>query len=508
MHKVYDWIQTHAARRPERLAILDYATGHRVSYGEMHERVAQAAGVLRDKGVGKGDRVAVLSLNSPTLFEIEFACARVGAIFCPLNIRLSAPELLFILNDLEPSLVLADTTFHEMAVPLAEEVSAPLMGIEGLGVDTEWSTACAAAMPVHDMVDLTHDDDWIIIYTSGTTGRPKGARLTHGMVFAHAVNVGAVTSLTPRSVNLCLLPFFHTSGLNVFANPTFHIGGANVVTRSVDPAQILDIIDDKDLGVSHFIGVPTIFQFMAEKPAFETTDYSRLEGVMVGGAPAPEALLRRCASVGLEVAQAYGMTESGPGVLVLDKEDAQQRIGSSGKPLMHVDVRLVRQDGTDAGQDEVAEIWLQGPSITPGYWRRPEANKNDYSDGWFKTGDAAYRDADGFYYIVDRWKDMYISGGENVYPAEVENVISNLDGVLQVAVIGVPDDKWGETGCACIVLRENATLGEDDIRNACAANLARYKHPRDIVFLDTLPQNATGKIQKRELRDQILRASA
>jgi fatty-acyl-CoA synthase len=507
MMKVYDWIRTNAARRPEQVAMVDYVTGHLVTYGEMHERVGRVAGVLRGMGVGKGDRVAVLSLNSPTLFEIEFACARVGAIFCPLNIRLSEPELSYILRDLEPSIILAGTDFYDMARSLTKEVKSRLLAIEGTEHETEWSLALSEATSVQEMVDLTHEDDWIIIYTSGTTGRPKGARLTHGMVFSHAVNLGSVTSLTRKSVNLCLLPFFHTSGLNVFANPVFHIGGTNVVTRGVDPAQILDIINNKDLGITHFIGVPTIFQFMAELPSFETTDYSRLKGVIIGGAPAPEALLRRCASVGLEVAQAYGMTESGPGVLVLDKEDSQARIGSSGKPLMHVDVRLVRQDGTDAVQGEVAEIWLKGPSITPGYWRRPDANKSDYCDGWFRTGDAAYRDENGYFFIVDRWKDMYISGGENVYPVEVENVISDIDGVLQVAVIGVPDEKWGETGCACIVLRKNSAVTEGDIRKACIANLARYKHPRDIFFLTSLPQNATGKVQKRDLRSLILRKS-
>jgi fatty-acyl-CoA synthase len=325
------------------------------------------------------------------------------------------------------------------------------------------------------------------------------------VVLFNAINLSFGTRLTSDSVGLVVLPMFHVSGLNVFANPIFHAGGANIVVRSVDPGQLLRLMGDEELGITHLIAVPTVYQFMAADSGFSGTDFSRVVCAVAGGSPVPAALLETYFDAGLELMHAYGMTETGPTVLALDAADARRKIGSAGKPVTHMEVRLVTPDGGAAGTGEVGEIWLRGPSIISEYWRRPEANETDFTDGWLHTGDAAYRDEEGFYYIVDRWKDMYISGGENVYPAEVEGVISGLPEVLMAAVIGVPDEKWGETGCAFVVPKPDASLTESRVIDHCLENLAKYKVPKTVHLVSELPQNATGKILKTELRKRSYR---
>jgi fatty-acyl-CoA synthase len=405
------------------------------------------------------------------------------------------------INDLETSVMFCGAGFGETGETLKGRC-----GIENLvdfnenGSDSGYERGLAGATPGTEMVEQSLDDTCTILYTSGTTGRPKGACITHGAVLFNAVNASSPTRITPDSVGLVVLPMFHVSGLNIFANPIFHAGGTNLVVRTVDPPQLLRLIGDEALGISHFIAVPTVLQFMAVEPGFSSTDFSRVVCPLVGGSPVPEALLQTCFDAGMKLMHAYGMTETGPTVLALDADDAQRKIGSAGKPVTHMEVQLVKPDGRAATTGEVGEIWLRGPSIIREYWRRPEANQTDFTDGWLHTGDAAYRDDEGFYHIVDRWKDMYISGGENVYPAEVESVISRLPEVLMASAIGVPDERWGETGCAFIVLKQNALLTADDVIAHCLENLAKYKAPKTVHFVRELPQNASGKILKTELR--------
>jgi len=246
--------------------------------------------------------------------------------------------------------------------------------------------------------------------------------------------------------------------------------------------------------------VPSIYQFMAQHPAFATADFSRLLIGGVGGAPMPVPLLKTWEQRGVALQQGYGMTETSPAVLTLDREDAVRKAGSSGKPVLHTEVRIVRPDGLDAAVGELGELWVKGPNVTPGYWNRPDANASSFTEGWLHTGDATRVDEDGFYYIVDRWKDMYISGGENVYPAEVESVLHQLDAIAEAAIIGVPDAQWGEVGLAIVAVKPGHTLSEAEIHAHCAANLARFKCPRLVRFVDALPRNATGKIHKPTLR--------
>ncbi|HYZ23355.1 MAG TPA: AMP-binding protein, partial [Rhodopila sp.] len=284
--------------------------------------------------------------------------------------------------------------------------------------------------------------------------------------------------------------------------PVFQLGGTVLITRGFDTGETLRLIADPSVGVTHIFGVPANFQFMMQHPRFAETDVSRLTYAGVGGAPTPDAILRTWAAKGVAVQQGYGMTETGPLVLALDKEDAERKAGSAGKPGLHVAVRVVDPEGRDVPRGTVGELWVKGPAITRGYWMQPEVTAASFTDGWLHTGDAAVVDDEGYYFIVDRWKDMYISGGENVYPAEVENVLYQHPAIAEAAVIGVADERWGQVGRAVVVLKEGMALSEDEVVAYCAAGLARYKLPHSVVFTDALPRNATGKVHKPTLRQR------
>lgn len=501
MIRVYDWINSHSCRTPDKLAMVDWHTDRRITYSEMNKRVASLSGFLKNKlGVEKRDRVAVLGFNSSDIFELQFACFRIGAIFTPLNIRLALPELEFMINDLEAKVLFHGVEFRETGDALKRSCNISHL-IELNGDKGNFESAVSRSEPVWEMVPQTLEDTCTILYTSGTTGRPKGACITHGSVLFNAVNLGPGVLLTQDSTCLCILPMFHVSGLNVFGNPIFHAGGTNVIVRNFDAPLLLKLIGDRDLRISHFIAVPTIYQLMAIMPEFANTDFSRIVCASVGGAPSTEILIKTYAAKGVTLYNSYGMTETGPTVLLRDRSYANRKYGSVGRPALHMEVKLKRLDGRDAENGEVGEIWVRGPSVIQGYWKRSEANKTDITDGWLHTGDAAYCDDEGDFFIVDRWKDMYISGGENVYPAEVENVISMLPEVMMVAVIGIPDAKWGETGAAYIVLKEGCSLDREQIKAHCLANLAKYKIPTIVQFVPKLPLNATGKIRKQELKE-------
>ncbi len=322
------------------------------------------------------------------------------------------------------------------------------------------------------------------------------------MRFWQSVNLTGPCRLSAESACLTVLPLFHVGGLDVFANPLFHLGGKVVVMRAFDAALTLRLFTDPNADISHFIGAPAHFQFMAALPEFATARFNPLFAY-VAAAPVPLPLLKLWQAQGLDLLQGYGMTETCGVITIMEPSDAIPRAGSAGKPCLHIEVRLVGSDGSGAKPGEIGEIWVRGPSTTPGYWQRPDATAAAFTDGWLRTGDAALTDADSFYYIVDRWKDMYISGGENVYPAEVEDVLYQLSAVAEAAIIGVPDERWGEVGRAIIALKPDKMLSEAEIFAHCEVHLARYKHPRSIRFVQALPRNATGKVHKPTLRQQF-----
>ena len=495
----YDWIAYHARMRGNHTALIDLATQRRFTYAQMHERVGRAAAAFREKGVKAGDRIAILAANSTDMIETQFAAFRIGAIWVPLNVRLTVPELEFIVRDADPALFLHDIDFTATAEDVAGRVGVSRL----LALGAPYETALRENAPILDPVPVSIEDVSTIMYTSGTTGRPKGATITHKMTFINVVNLAPPAMLTPRTVFLCVLPLFHTGGLNCYTNPVLHNGGTTIVMRAFDPGESLRIIGDPAIGLTHFFGVPSIYQFMAQHPAFAATDLSRLQVAGVGGAPMPVPLLRTWEARGATLMQGFGMTETSPCCILLAPEDASHKAGSCGKLALHAEAKIVDAEGATVAAGTVGELWVKGPNITPGYWRREDVNRTAFIDGWLNTGDAARQDEDGFFYIVDRTKDMYISGGENVYPAEVEDALYALPEIAEAAVIGQADDTWGETGLAIVVVKPGHEITEAEVIAHCRARLARFKCPTGVVFIEALPRNATGKVHKPTLRDRF-----
>jgi fatty-acyl-CoA synthase len=402
--------------------------------------------------------------------------------------------LRFIVDDCRPRVLVYEDDFAESAAVLDVPVK--------LRLGDDFESAKAGADPSRiGPVTATHDDPWAILYTSGTTGHPKGALVTHGMFFWNAINIGHAVGLTSASTNLNVLPTFHSGGLNLYTTPCLHLGARSVNLREFDPGRVLHWLESGE--ITHFFGVPAVYQFLAEAPGWQDANLTHVVSWACGGAPMPVALLERYAGRGIVIRQGMGLTETSPTVFLTDAEHAMSKAGSVGKPALHTEIRIVDPAGNDVGVDEVGELWVRGPNVTPGYWERPEANEESFTDGWLHTGDAARRDADGYVFIVDRWKDMYISGGENVYPAEVEQVLFHHPNVLDVAVIGVQDDRWGEVGMAVIVPRDPAACDDSDYLAFCNDKLARFKIPKRVALTDELPRNAAGKVLKRELQDTM-----
>ncbi|MCB1413410.1 MAG: long-chain fatty acid--CoA ligase [Xanthobacteraceae bacterium] len=496
--RYYDWIRHHAQTREDKIAVIDIASDRRFDYREWDDRIGRLASYLRRIGVAKGDRIATLTSNCVEMLEVQFACFRVGAIFLPLNIRLTFSELEFIASDAGVSYLVFTPEFE----PLARQLEAALKLKGTLGVGDAYEKALSNESPLADLCQMDITDVSTIMYTSGTTGRPKGATITHLMTFINCVNLGLPARVNPESTHINVLPLFHTGGLNCYTNPVLHAGGTVIVMQAFDASQFLQFMADPSLNITHMFGVPSIYQFLALAPEFETADLSRLQIAGVGGAPLPIEVLKTWQKRGVTLVQGYGMTETSPGVVCLDPRDAARKIGSAGKPLLHAEVKIVDPSGNAVKRGDIGEIWVRGPNITPGYWNRPDANAASFTDGWLHTGDLAREDEEGFIYIVDRSKDMYISGGENVYPAEIEDVLSQHPAVRECAVIGIADERWGEVGLAIIGLKDATQQPEADILAYCRSHLAKFKCPARLVFVDVIPRNATGKLDKPTLRAQ------
>lgn len=504
--RAYDWIANHAMSRPTKEAVRDITVGRSFTYAELDQRVDAMAAYFTSLGIGRGDRVAVLAHNGVEYFDVQFACARTGAICVLLNWRLTVAELEYIVNDSSPMLMVHDASFSETATELQSRCSiGTLLSIDGGKPDSDYEQTLAGATggPV-ERVTLTHDDVITIMYTSGTTGLPKGAMITHGMNFWNAVNLGFPVSVGPDTVHLNVLPLFHTGGLNCYSNPVLHAGGTVVTVQAFEPGEVLGLLGDPEQGITHFFAVPAPYQFMMQHPDFESTDLTRLRVAGVGGAPCAVPIMEAWIDRGVSLMQGFGMTETSPACIALAPEDALRKIGSTGKALVHAEFRIVNEDGGDCAADEIGELWVAGPNITPGYWNRPDATADAFEGRWLKTGDAARMDDEGFVYIVDRWKDMYISGGENVYPAEVENALYQLPEIAEAAIIGVPNERWGEVGLAVLALKPGTSIDRAAVVAHCVERLAKFKIPNDIAIVEALPRNATGKVLKRELREQFV----
>lgn len=493
MHTVFDIAARRAALTPDKTAFCELDGGTTRSYAQFHARAAAATALLRRHGVGLGDRVAILSYNDIAFFELLYACARTGAMLVPLNWRQPVPELAPVLRDCRPALLAADAENGPVAQTLAAELGLPLLSRADYeaGLDMATGGAFDTAWP--------SGRPWYLLYTSGTTGTPKAVIQTFGMAFANYVNIGQAIDLIAADTTLNFLPLFHTAGINLYTLPMMIAGGTTHILRKFEVEQVVRALVEGRC--TAFFGVPAIYQALALHPDFDRLDLSRVRSWACGGAPLPVSLIRRFAARGIRVCNGMGMTETGPTVFLVDPAHAEAKIGSVGKPQLLSEVRIVDAAGRDLGVEEAGELLIRGPNVTPGYWNNEAATRAAFLDGgWLKTGDVAKRDSDGYYFIVDRIKDMYISGGENVYPAEVERILYAHPGVLEAAVVGVPDEKWGEVGAAFVLPRPGETLNGEALKGFCRARLAAYKVPKHVALVADFPRTAAGKIQKHVLR--------
>lgn len=502
----FDWIQRHAERTPDKLALVDAHSGQQLTYAQFNQRANRLAHFfVHELGLQQGDRVSILAHNSADYYVALFACAKSGTILNTLNWRLTVPELEYILNDCQPKAIIVDEAFAETAVSLRQTVTIEhwfFLGDEAAASDWTYEAALAAGDPA-SVPDprLRYEDTWAILYTSGTTGRPKGAQVTYGNFFYNAVGMGQAIDLSSQDVNLNVLPCFHAGGLGLYAGPIFHTGGTLVVMRQFEPDKLLQLIEQWQVSV--LLLVPAIYLLLAQTADFSQYDLSSVRSWASGGSSLPPSVVHDYANRGIIIQQGFGMTETGPTVFLLPKADAVRKAGAVGKPVLHTQVCIMDREGNVLGPNEVGELCIRGGNVTTGYWNRPEATAEALRDGWLHSGDAAMFDEEGFYTIVDRWKDMFISGGENVYPAEVENVLYQHPSVAETAVIGVPDPKWQEVGLALVVVKEGASLTEQEVIDFCQGKLARFKIPKQVRFMKELPRTAAGKVLKRELREMV-----
>jgi fatty-acyl-CoA synthase len=470
----------------------------------MHRRTGGTAALLTELGVAAGDRVALLCRNRIEFFEVLFACARIGAILVPLNWRMPATELATLVADCGARCLLHGAEDAEDAHRLADR-NLPLVDLDDPG-ETGFAARRDAQQPLLGTGPRQADETWYLLYTSGTTGMPKAVIQTFGMALANYVNISQGMGLRGNDTTLCYLPLFHSGGINLTALPTLFMGARLLITPGFDPERTVALIDEGRIDT--FFGVPAVYQAISLNPRFEEIDLGSVRCWGCGGAPLPDSLFRRFAKRGATVLNGMGMTETGPTVFLMDPENARRKIGSVGKPQLLSAVRLVA-DGQDVPQGETGEIWFAGPGVTPGYFNRPEETAKALTmDGWLRSGDLGQQDEDGYYYVVGRLKDMYISGGENVYPAEVENQLAGHPDVLEAAVVGVPDERWGEVGCAYLLPRPGHSLPDDAaLQRYLRERLAAYKVPRYFERLAEFPRTAAGKVQKHLLPEPPIRAS-
>jgi len=492
-----DWLDYHGRYDTDVLAAVDVDTGRSFTYGRFNDRLRRLAVGLRAAfGLEKGDRIAMLCHNSTDVFETLFAGWELGAALMPLNWRLSAAEIAAIVNHGEPSVVIYDEEFSH----LVESLRLPKVVRRSDPAASEYEQLIAGASgEALQRVHLTIDDLATLLYTSGTTGMPKGVIGTFRMMRDTIIHAALHGDLTGSSRSLTCAPMFHSAGLYGFSMPVFHYGGTLCVMRKWDPRRFLAMLTDPEAAITHCLGVPVQYAMMAELPEFADATFPTLRVAGVGAAPVSIDLLQTWAAKGVHLSQSYGLTEAFS-VAILPPRQAASRLGSAGHRMMHTRLRIADEAGNALPDGEVGEIQIKGPAVTPGYWKAPEETAQAFVDGWFRTGDAGRLRPDGTLYIVDRYKDMYISGGENVYPAEVENVLCECEDVTAAAVVGVDDEKWGQTGLAVVQMRAGAAADADGLLAYCAGRLARYKLPKYVRFVEALPMSAQGKVLKQELK--------
>ncbi|HSN77923.1 MAG TPA: long-chain fatty acid--CoA ligase [Anaerolineae bacterium] len=510
------YIGDYFARRqiysPDKLAIIDAGKqpALELTYRQMNERADRLANWLRDAaGVQKGDRVAILARDGVEHLDLFYACAKLGAIHTPLNWRLHWRELAGLIELTTPKALLFSDDFkpavEQIQLTIHQSTNSPInhfLHLDGPGLPfTHDYQSTLDQSPNHPVTcpSLTEENIACLLFTGGTTGLPKGAMISHRMICWNVLNT-VIHDLHHDDVYVNVFPLFHAGGLFTYLSSQVIFGNTTVLTRQFDPAQVLDLLQRYRATV--FAAVPTMYQMLTTAPNWETADLSSLRFCTSGGAPLPVPLVEKyTAEKGIRFKQGFGMTEFGPGLFALPPEDAIRKAGSIGRPNFFVDVRVVDDDNQPLGPNQPGELVLKGPSRSSGYWKNPEAYAAVLdADGWFHTGDIVRYDEEWYFYVVDRKKDMFISGGENVYPAEIEAVLYRHPAVHMCAVVGVPDHTWGEVGRAVVVLKPGAAATADELLVHMAANLARYKVPKSVEFRSELPLSGMGKILRRDLR--------
>lgn len=498
-----DMLRRRAWTNPKNMAVADLAGGVRVDYPELNRRVNRAANALAGLGIGKGDRVALLCLNGIEFIELYYASAKIGAVVVPLNWRLTAPELTFVLKDCGAKILAFGADFAPVAGELCQAGETDVVHWLAFAGAPDWARSYPELRDTagDDEPELASggDDPLTIVYTSGTTGLPKGVVHTHRTALAGLQNVLATVELRRDDRYLLVLPLYHV-GASTPLLAVLYAGGEAVLMPQFDPVRIWEVIEAEK--ISRTLAVPAMLNFMLQVPGFRDRDLSSLTSILSGASPVPVELIRKYHSMGIIIHQVYGMTETfGPGCY-LGGSEAEERAGSTGRAYMLTDVRLVDEDGKDVAPGTPGEVIMRGDHNMIGYWNNPEATAETIRDGWLHSGDIGIADEDGYITIHDRVKDMIISGAENVYPAEIENVLMGHDDIADVAVIGQPSEKWGESPLACIVAKR-AELTEAEVIEFCQGRLARYKQPKAVAFVDEVPRNPTGKPLKRVLRDRF-----
>ena len=502
-----DWVTKHAVRRPDQPALISAESGEVTTYAQLERRTNQLADALSGKGIGRGDRVAMLTLNSVAMMEIYVAVAKLGAISVPVNFRLSAPEVRYVLADSGATVLFESTAFAQLAeaacaqdTAIQTRIAVPTAADRAAGASSEYESLLGSGGPerVTRLIDL--DEVCVLMYTSGTTGAPKGAMLTHGNFQWNVFNgLGLGEGNNSRDVTLSSAPLFHIGALGVHTAPYLYLGACTVIQEAFTPDSWLDLAERHR--ITNAFLVPAMWAAVLNAPSFDGRDLSSLKTAVSGGAPCPIVVIEGMRARGVQFTEGFGMTETSPNASCLQPDEVVDHAGSIGKPLMHVEFRLVDESGEDVPIGEVGELVIRGPNVMAGYWKKPEATAEAMRGGWFHTGDLGRRDEAGFYTLVDRKKDMIITGGENVYPIEVEQVMYRHPAVGEVAVIGVPDTEWGETIVAVVALTPEGQVSEGELIAWTRDRVAHFKSPTRVEFVEALPRTATGKVLKRDLRE-------
>lgn len=492
----FDWARKWATYSPEKIAFRENETGRTLTFEELNRLGNRLAHHLTNEyEIIKGDRIAILAENCLEYLILFVAAQKTGCILVPMNYRLASAEIEFLLENAAPKWVIVESIFQNKTAFATAWEKIPFKSSL-----KELANFCDKN--IHKKEDdhfsntpILPNDPIFILYTSGTTGFPKGALYTHQMLFWNSINTALSLIVNSESRTVNCMPPFHTGGWNVLTTPFFHHGGYSCLMKSFDPKSVLELIEKEQVTI--FMGVPTMLKMIADLPEFEHANLKALHYIIVGGEPMPIPLIEKWHSKGVPIRQGFGMTEVGPNLTSLHQNDAIRKMGSIGRPNFYVEIKIVDEHGVECPPDQAGELLLRGSMVTPGYWQNEEATQKAFSGDWFKTGDRVRQDEEGYLFVVDRIKNMFISGGENVYPAEIERVLLKHPKISESVVIGVPDKKWGEVGKAFIVKKE--VVSEIEILDYCRSNLAKFKVPKSIVFLEELPKNDTGKINRKAL---------